>query len=330
MNRSDRSIHNPKFEFEPADLARFVSSSFLRSDYEAVSQPASQPTYFGGIELDSVAVFRHEGKGSTRGYRRLDHFRADHVDDFLLSLPLRGKITVTQGGPKVAVEPGSFILCSTAKPFAESTMSDRTTGTFKSFHVRVSGSMLRSRLPRVDRYCHVPVRISAGPGEIMTSMFSLALDCGPKLSVSQSRNFGTMVIDVIANAMSEAPELTCLHPESRETSFSRVRQMAGHLIECNLSNPVLSPAMVAEQCHVSLRYLHAAFAAGSQSVGSLIRETRLDRCREALRNHALHDYSIFEIAVRWGFSDHAHFSRAYKLRFGVTPKIDRAAANTES
>ncbi|HEY0232202.1 MAG TPA: helix-turn-helix domain-containing protein, partial [Dokdonella sp.] len=35
--------------------------------------------------------------------------------------------------------------------------------------------------------------------------------------------------------------------------------------------------------------------------------------------------SIFEIAWRWGFSDPAHFSRAFKTLFGCSPRACREA-----
>ena len=35
---------------------------------------------------------------------------------------------------------------------------------------------------------------------------------------------------------------------------------------------------------------------------------------------ALHHRSVSDIAFSWGFNDAAHFSRAFKERFRVTPK----------
>lgn len=322
MHMESHGARDTRFEFEPGALKQFLASNFLRSDYD-VTCIESCPTYFGGVDFGSVAVFRHEGSGMTRGYRRMDHCRTDHVDDFLISLPLRGQINLMQSGSTVVVEPGHFIVCATAKPFAESTTSDRRLGTYQTHHVRVSGSMLRARIPRVDGYCHTPIKIVPGAGRAMVSMFALAMEEGHAFTESQSRSFGTMLVDAIANTLRDVPELLSLHPESRESAYARIRQMAQYFIACNISNPALGPAMVAEHCKISLRYLHAAFASNSQTLGALIRETRLQRCREALQNPATRDYSVFEIALRWGFSDQAYFSRIYKARFGKTPSSDR-------
>jgi len=50
-----------------------------------------------------------------------------------------------------------------------------------------------------------------------------------------------------------------------------------------------------------------------------IREKRLDRCRRDLGDPALASETVFSIAVRWGFTSQAHFSRLFRATYGVTP-----------
>ena len=49
---------------------------------------------------------------------------------------------------------------------------------------------------------------------------------------------------------------------------------------------------------------------------------RLLRCREALA--AADGTPVSQIAYRWGFSDAAHFSRAFRRAFGTAPRDFRA------
>ena len=307
--------------FAPDKLKDFLAANFFSADYEA--DDPSSPTYFGGVQLGAVDVFRHEAAGLVRGYRRLQHFRTDHVDDFMISLPLRGRTTLLQMGSEIEVKAGGFVISPTAKPLAVTSRSEQRHSTFQTFHVRVSGPLLRARVPRIDDYCHHTIRVTPGAGEIMSSMFALAIQEGTELTASQSRNFGSMLIDAIANATRDAPELLGSRPESTPSSHARIREAAAHFIACNLSNPALNAALIAKHCAVSVRYLHAAYAAGSQTLGSHIRETRLEHCRTALQSTELRDRSVFEIALRWGFNDPAYFSRAYKSRFGKSPRDDR-------
>lgn len=54
-----------------------------------------------------------------------------------------------------------------------------------------------------------------------------------------------------------------------------------------------------------------------------IQDRRLRRCAEALMSPHFNRLRIYEIAYRWGFTSEAHFSRAFKQKFGITPSEAR-------
>lgn len=56
------------------------------------------------------------------------------------------------------------------------------------------------------------------------------------------------------------------------------------------------------------------------TVVRVIWDRRLERCREEIADPAMALRSITEIAHDWAFSDSQHFSRAFKQRFGMTPR----------
>jgi transcriptional regulator GlxA family with amidase domain len=66
-----------------------------------------------------------------------------------------------------------------------------------------------------------------------------------------------------------------------------------------------------------------AFAESDRSIADHIWTTRLDGCRGELARRT--DRTISEIAFAWGFSSSAHFSRAFRKRFGITPSAFRRA-----
>ncbi|HWJ69444.1 MAG TPA: helix-turn-helix domain-containing protein, partial [Sphingobium sp.] len=59
------------------------------------------------------------------------------------------------------------------------------------------------------------------------------------------------------------------------------------------------------------------------TVGRLIWERRLERCRSDLSDPACQHQSITAIAYRWGYSDSQHFSRSFKTRYNVSPRTYR-------
>jgi acetamidase/formamidase/AraC-like DNA-binding protein len=104
-------------------------------------------------------------------------------------------------------------------------------------------------------------------------------------------------------------------------------------IERKLDDPDLTPARVAELEGISERYMQKLFEGSGSSFTHYLRERRLQRTSAELSNPAEAHHSISEIAFRNGFNDSAHFSRAFRHRFGLSPRefrqqeLERAAAS---
>ncbi|MEV6055637.1 AraC family transcriptional regulator [Streptomyces sp. NPDC052107] len=90
-------------------------------------------------------------------------------------------------------------------------------------------------------------------------------------------------------------------------------------IEHHLCDADLSPTSIAAANHISLRYLHHLFQRDGLTVGTFLRERRLEQCRADLSDPAHAHRSVREIARRRGFRDPAVFNRTFKAAYGVTP-----------
>ncbi|WP_410814105.1 helix-turn-helix domain-containing protein [Micromonospora sp. 067-2] len=93
----------------------------------------------------------------------------------------------------------------------------------------------------------------------------------------------------------------------------------------HLGTVTLTPQVVADAHHISLRSLHRLFEAEESSVATYIRDLRLARCRRDLTDPSLHGQRVQTIAARWGFADKAHFSRAFRAAHGLSPQAYREA-----
>jgi len=101
---------------------------------------------------------------------------------------------------------------------------------------------------------------------------------------------------------------------------SRAEQIvarAKRTIDNHLQDPELTVGRIARMMGLSRRQLNRAFASSGQRVSRLIWEARLQRCKRDLMMER--DATISEIAFRWGFSDAAHFSRAFRTAFQMSP-----------
>ncbi|KOX10543.1 MULTISPECIES: AraC-like ligand-binding domain-containing protein [Micromonospora] len=93
----------------------------------------------------------------------------------------------------------------------------------------------------------------------------------------------------------------------------------------HLGSPALTPQVVADAHHISLRSLHRLFEGEESTVASYIRDLRLARCRRDLADPTLRTQPVQAIAARWGFSDKAHFSRVFRAAHGLSPQAYREA-----
>jgi acetamidase/formamidase/AraC-like DNA-binding protein len=104
-------------------------------------------------------------------------------------------------------------------------------------------------------------------------------------------------------------------------------------IERKLDDPDLTPVRVAQTEGISERYLQKLFEGTGSSFTHYLRERRLQRSSADLSNPAEAHHSISEIAFHNGFNDSAHFSRAFRHRFGLSPRefrqheIERATSS---
>lgn len=105
----------------------------------------------------------------------------------------------------------------------------------------------------------------------------------------------------------------------RETAEERIRSY----IRRNLTDPQLSVDTIAAAMKCSRRYVHKLFE-GQETVTQFIWSQRLDRCRTRLLDAEAKVPTLTELAFENGFRSSAHFSRAFRAKYGVTPSALRA------
>jgi AraC-like DNA-binding protein len=105
---------------------------------------------------------------------------------------------------------------------------------------------------------------------------------------------------------------------SSEVRSSQIRSRAERYIDRNLRDPSLDPNTIAKGLGVSLRTLHRMFSESDESVMAYVRRRRLDHARIEMSTQDS-SITITYLAARWQFADAAHFSRAFRQRFGLTP-----------
>lgn len=96
-----------------------------------------------------------------------------------------------------------------------------------------------------------------------------------------------------------------------ETVKAKIRQ--------RLHDPDLTLEAIAAANRISLRYLHWLFEGSGETAWQFISTERLAGCKRDLANPAFTNSTIFEIGLRWGFGNAAHFSRKFKADAKMSP-----------
>jgi AraC-like DNA-binding protein len=102
----------------------------------------------------------------------------------------------------------------------------------------------------------------------------------------------------------------------------RLRGIQSYIDE-RLCEPDLPARRIAEDNGVSERYLYDLFRQLETTPGRWLRERRLARARRALNDPAFDGLPIASIAAHCGFANSAHFSTAFRKRYGSTPRDAR-------
>lgn len=132
----------------------------------------------------------------------------------------------------------------------------------------------------------------------------------PQLSASESE----AALDAMVCLLRPMLHQREVAPSRREKQFQKIMT----LIDDAIQEEHLRPEWLADETGMSVRSLYRLFADKGLVVAQYIKNRRLDLCAQALQR-APDDEKLAGIGYRWGFSDHSHFSTAFKQRFGISP-----------
>ncbi len=237
-------------------------------------------------------------------------------DTVFLNLPLTSGTFARQGGRTARLAPGDFTIVDGAQPFE--------LGFCRPF-VQVSVQLPRELLGAhgLDPSCTARrVDGGRGIGALASGALRSFADEGATIDRDAARTVAEHLCGLIALAVAEEPA-----PAPRGQR-DQLRQAALELIDERLADPDLSPRMVAELISVSPRFLHRLFAEHGTSFGRQLLERRLERGHQALNDPHELDRAVGEVAHACGFSDPSYFARAFRTRYGISPRELRAATRT--
>jgi AraC-like DNA-binding protein len=113
---------------------------------------------------------------------------------------------------------------------------------------------------------------------------------------------------------------------TQRRSAQAIIHRAKRHIESHVGDRELDIAAIAAAVHLSPKHLQRLFQAQGTSLMRYVWQLRLERAAQLLGNPGTHGEAIHDIAGRCGFATAAHFSRAFKQRYGASPSDFRETA----
>jgi len=278
------------------------------------------PDQVRAANLGALVVGEVSASGPGGADRRRRHVQAMDADLCKVDLVAQGEVVVEQDGRQARLRAGAFSFVDLSRP-AHWTNGWSTRVVAIAFPRR----LLPLRGDDVAQLTAVAVTGDDGPGALFSSTARQIARQVDRLGPAGGARVATAALDLLAVAL--AGRLDRLGRLPADTSRRALLLGVRAFIEGQLGDPGLTPATVARAHHVSLRSLYKLFEGEQTSVAGLIRERRLERCRRDLLDPSLAARPVSAIAARWGLTNPAQFSRAFRAAYGASPVEYRRLAD---
>ncbi len=234
---------------------------------------------------------------------------------FGLLAQLTGSTTVSQSSRECVVEPGDLCFLDASDTFR---VGSRDPAEFIILEMPREAVLATHPFLASCTACALKEK-SPDTTLLRNTIVGLAT-AAPYLSASQSAS-------ALAGVMSILGVVDLAH-EHGAVAERRIRDALAH-IELHLTDRELSAVAIAARLGISRRRLDELFiAAVGKPVAAQIWHRRFARAESLLRDPARDRQCIRDIARASGFEDTAHFVRAFKRRYGLTPGRWRIAGAT--
>ncbi len=234
---------------------------------------------------------------------------------YFVNLQLAGRCRTRQGGEESVVEPGQFVVVDTTEPYY--------------FDFDTEWQMLSFRIPRQQLLSRLAGRTprtgmsldGTGAGGAVTALMTALWQVGEATERTTLRDLEQALASAVAAATAA--------PDTGAAAIDRTALRAAVMqhVRDHLTDHTLSVATVCRRFAISPRTLHNVFAGSEDSFAATVRAQRLDSCADLLADPQI-STTITDIAAAHGFDDPTSFSRAFRRRFGTSPRDVRQSVAT--
>jgi AraC-like DNA-binding protein len=307
----------PRHFLDCASWQESISSTFVPLEVSAVF-----PTRFrNSVAVGCLGWMQVSELHSSAQRVRRSKLLAARAEEagYKVTLQLAGRSEIRQSNRTALLMPGEWSIYDTTRPY-EVDVDDGA----HFLVMQVPGKQTEAWQPYMQNAVARNFSGQHGCGRMAMDLLRVALGEHAHLSESAARDAANAVLQMMGLDISERAGGQAEQDQAglKQAQLRRVQQ---HILE-NLHDPALSPASAAAAFRMSRRYLYNLFALAATTPADFILSARLERSREALCDATQSVRQIGDIAYRFGFSDAARFSHAFRKRYGASPSEYRRQA----
>ncbi|WP_267883669.1 helix-turn-helix domain-containing protein [Streptomyces bikiniensis] len=275
--------------------------------------PFGAGPFHGRIVTDRLGHLRITTlKADAEGAGRTSALMASAPDaQMTVLVQVSGTAVLVQDGRAVELDEGDMVIPDPARPYSLEYPRRSTTHVFRFPHRLLGG--VDSDVRRIAG--HIIGTEDGVAAVLFPFLTALASTSSDDLAPAVADRLAGNAVDLLGTLVAERTRRCGTEAETRGYLMTRVLEH----IDRNLGDPDLAPARIAQEHQVSVRYLYRLFEREGTTISRRIRQRRLEEAGRELARRARVAPTVAAVARRWGFVSPAHFSRAFREAYGVSP-----------
>lgn len=247
---------------------------------------------------------------------RRDDLDTETRNSLYLIIASNCRLQASQRGRSVDLSKGQMVLLTAGEPARLTQLTP--------------GSRWSIRIPRkrlVDFYRDPEAKVAqplanSGLTALLLHQIETAHRFGPTLDASANHLTAQYVLDLVGLCLGASGDVAHL-AKNRGLAAARLDAIKADILR-NLATPDVALARIAANHGMSTRYVQRLLEMTGTSFTGFVREQRLLSARRLLQDQKSRWRKISDIAASVGFADTSYFNRAFRARFGATPRDVRA------
>ncbi|MES9829283.1 MAG: helix-turn-helix domain-containing protein [Candidatus Thiodiazotropha sp.] len=247
---------------------------------------------------------------------RLRQEPSDIIHDCYFAVVLTsGRYKLQQGGREIFLRPGEMSLYDATQPHRID-IPER----FSKILISIPRKTLDQRIPNIGNLTATKIPTAGGVGAVTSTMIQSILKHLHEIDQDHFFQMSDHVLDFLTLSLEQISKRMANQTRHRALTLMRVKRF----ITEHIGDHQLNAAAIASGTGLSVRYINNLFSDEETSVMRHVKQQRLEKCRRQIGSKQRRTMLISEIAMQCGFINMAHFSRAFKQRYGMSPRECRS------